>query len=181
MDIVFTNTSVHWIRQTPGLHDDLLFLDDGLDQNETSVNWRKAGKEDWEEFLILREKELRKSGLMVICTMAVSRLELQDQPFIVASKLFVDILKEFLKVHGLDEQRKGFLIPCMWKEEKSILVPLQNERVLKLISSEKLRVNFPYFNLPTDNQEAQESFGKKISKFFEALQEELLEQDLKSI
>lgn len=168
MDIIFSNTSVHWIRKTPGVHDDLLFLDNGVDQDEISVNWRKQGRDDWHDFLNLREKELRKSGLMIICTMTVSRSELLDLPFIYASKLFVDILKDFLKDYNLKEQRKDFLIPCMWKEESSIPLPFELERELKLISSEKRRVSFPLHNLSTKSDEEKENFVKKVTKFFEA-------------
>lgn len=106
---------------------------------------------------------------MVICTPTMSRSVPQDQSFIKASKLLIDVLIEFLKDNNLEEQqRKDFLIPCMWKEEKSIVKPFELQRQLKLIAYEKKTINWPFSIQGIENAEEQENYVKKISKFYEA-------------
>lgn len=180
LDVMFSNTSVHWIRRVPCPHEDFVFIDDGKYPNDEIANqWRNAGKEDWNTFLDLREKELRKSGFIIACTQAVTRTEELDQPFIKTTNYILESLNELLIKYNLVDNKIDFIMPAIWRDEDSVTLPFNKERPLKLKLYQKRRVDWLNHNNEVSESEHEiDKFARKFTNFYEAVTGSMLRAGL---
>lgn len=144
-----------------------MYFDDEEDQSETAIEWRKY--EDWNTFIDLREKELRNSGLLVVCTVTASKKDHLDQPFIKSTNFLIEALIKILEDEGLSNYRQDFLIPAAFLNQGLITYPFSYDRPLKLMSYETKRVSWPYYNYKVDSNEDAENLSKIFTNFYEAL------------
>lgn len=180
LDVIFSNTSVHWLKQVPCSHDDFVFIDDGKYKNEeVMLKWRNAGNEDWNTFLYFREKELRSTGFLVICTLTVSRTDELDMPYIETTNYIIESLRDLLAKHNLFDHIGDFIMPAIWRNDESICSPFRRERELKLKTYQKKRVAWPYHNLPSESKEEIENMARKFTSFYEAVTGSMLKAGLR--
>ncbi|XP_046575542.1 loganic acid O-methyltransferase-like [Haliotis rubra] len=68
MHIIYSGVAVHWLSGKPPVNKDDIFPNTN---DDARYMLEKQASEDWEKFLILRSRELKKGGLLVVSTTTI--------------------------------------------------------------------------------------------------------------
>ncbi len=172
VDLTFCLSSTHWVRKVSDVHSGICFYsEDSTNEPEVRSKWRAIGEEDWEYFMNLRQKEIRKYGRILISSPVSKKKFLEeDQKLYNIFVFFMDILKEFLRMNNLENHVNDFILPVVVRHKDELLALFEQRKTcLNLEHYEEKKVKFPFNSMKIDDEESKNLVSMRITSFIEAI------------